>query len=138
MGGDDDALNFTGVKIPNGGKNFLTVYDTTPADGTATRNLFDASLPGGLTISADVLFAPGNHGASAGVVALYSEGQDALALLANNGGGGNNDVPTLSLIFQSPAETESCSSRLTLPGEQLSGRYQRHYRHRGQLRGPLV
>ena len=101
VGGDDTALNFTGVKIPNGGKSFLTIYDTTPGDGTATRNLFDASQPGGLTISADVLFAPGQHGASAGVVALYSEGQDALALLANNGGGGNHDVPKLSLIFQS-------------------------------------
>jgi hypothetical protein len=101
VGGNDDALNFTGVHIPNGGKSFLTIYDTTPADGTTTRNLFDASQPGGLTISADVLFAPGQHAASAGVVALYSEGQDALALLANNGGGGNNDVPKLSLIFQS-------------------------------------
>jgi len=74
------------------------VYDTTPGDGTATRNLFDAT--GGLTISADVLFAPGNHAASAGVVALYSEGQDGLALLASNGGGNNPDVPKFSLVFQ--------------------------------------
>ncbi len=101
VGGDDDALNFTGVRIPNGGKSFLTVYDTTPADGATTRNLFDASQPGGLTVSADVLFAPGNHSAAAGVVALYSEGQDALALLAHNGGGNNADVPKVSLIWQS-------------------------------------
>src|SRR6185436_9514142 len=58
VGGDDDALNFTGVQIPNGGKSFMTIYDTTPADGTATRNLFDARKPGGITVSADVLFAP--------------------------------------------------------------------------------
>ncbi|MEX0642813.1 MAG: PEP-CTERM sorting domain-containing protein [Pirellulales bacterium] len=101
VGGDDDALNFTGVGIPNGGKNFLTIYDTTPGDGTATRDLFDFSQPGGQTISADVLFTPGNHSASAGVVALFSEGQDALALLAHNGGGNNPDVPSLRLIFQS-------------------------------------
>ena len=109
VGGDDNALNFTGVKIPNGGKSFLTIYDTTPGPntlyggvlGSLTKNTFDAAAPGGLTISADVLFAPGTHAASAGVVALYSEGQDALALLAHNGGGGNNDVPKLSLIYQS-------------------------------------
>ncbi len=101
VGGDDNALNFTGVGIPNGGKSFLTIYDTTPADGIATRNLFNFSQPGGQTISADVLFAPGNHAADAGVVALYSEGQDALALVAHNGGGNNPDVPKLSLIFQS-------------------------------------
>ena len=101
VGGDDTALNFTGVRIPNGGKSFLTVYDTTPGDGTTTRNVFDASQPGGLTISADVLFAPGQHAADAGVVALYSEGQDALALVAHNGGNNNADVPKLSLIFRS-------------------------------------
>jgi PEP-CTERM motif-containing protein len=102
VGGDDDALNFTGVGIPNGGKSFLTIYDTTPADGTTTRNLFNAAQPGGITVSADVLFAPGNHTADAGVAALYSEGQDALVLAAHNGGGNNNDIPKLSLIFQSP------------------------------------
>src|SRR5262245_54928817 len=57
VGGKYDALNFTGVRIPNGGASFLTIYDTTPGDGTASRNLFDAT--GGLQISADVLFAPG-------------------------------------------------------------------------------
>jgi len=101
VGGDDNALNFTGVGIPNGGKNFLTVYDTTPADGTATRNLFDASQPGGFTLSADILFAPGNHPAAGGVVAMYNEGQDGLALLASNGAGNNHDFPNLSLVFQS-------------------------------------
>src|SRR5262245_32892864 len=50
VGGQYDALNFTGVKIPNGGASFLTIYDTTPGDGTANRNLFDAT--GGLQISA--------------------------------------------------------------------------------------
>jgi hypothetical protein len=97
VGGNDNALNFTGVRT-SGGASFLTVYDTTPADGTATRNLFDAT--GGLQISADILFAPGNHAASAGVVALYNEGQDGLALLANNGAGNNPDIPKVSLVFQ--------------------------------------
>jgi hypothetical protein len=99
--GDDTALNFTGVGIPNGGKSFLTIYDTTPGDGTATRNLFDASQPGGFTISADVLFAPGQHVAEAGVAALYSEGEDALVLVAHNSGGNNPDSSRLSLIYQS-------------------------------------
>lgn len=92
------ALNFSGPAV-NGGQSYLSIYDTTPGDGTATRNLFDAT--GGLTISADVLFTPGQHVDWGGVVALYSEGQDALALLLNNGGGSNADVPTLSLVFQS-------------------------------------
>lgn len=109
VGGDDYALNFTGVKIANGGESFLSIYDKTPGPttlyggvaGALTKNLFDATQPGGLTISADVLFAPGQHAAWGGVVALYSEGQDALALLANNAGGNNTDVPALSLIYQS-------------------------------------
>lgn len=99
VGGNDTALNFTGQRT-SGGASFLTIYDTTPGDGTATTNLFDASGPNGLTISADVLFAQGGHNSSGGVVALYDEGQDGLALLANNGGGSNADVPKLSLVFQ--------------------------------------
>src|SRR5262245_57883778 len=65
------ALNFTGPSI-SGGQSYLSIYDTTPADGTLTRNLFDASQPGGLQVSADILFV--KHNSSAGVVALYSEG----------------------------------------------------------------
>ena len=100
VGGNDDALNFTGVKIANGGASFLTIYDATPGDGTATRNLFDASVLGGITISADVLFAPGQHTAYAGVVSAYNEGQDGLALLAKNGGGNNPDSFSLDLVFR--------------------------------------
>jgi hypothetical protein len=96
-GGNDNALNFTGIRT-SGGASLLAIYDTTPGDGTATTNVFDAT--GGLTLSADVLFAPGNHNASGGVVALYNSGQDGLALLANNGGGSNADVPKLVLVFQ--------------------------------------
>jgi len=94
------ALNFSGPAI-NGGQSYLSIYDTTPADGTGTKDLFDAI--GGLTISADVLFAPAGstHQQWGGVVAMYNEGQDALALLAGNGGGNNADVPNLSLVFQS-------------------------------------
>lgn len=121
VGGDDDALNFTGVRIPNGGKNFLTVFDTTPADGPANRDLFDFSKPGGQTISADVLFAPGNHAGAAGVVALYSEDQYGLALLAHNGGGGNNDVPRLSLVFQSPGNAVLLESAGPFVGTTIQG-----------------
>ena len=96
--GNDNALNFTGIKTTSSGASFLSIYDTTPGDGIATRNLFTAT--GGLTLSADVLFAPGQHNASGGVVALYNEGQDGLALLANNGGGNNPDIPKVSLVFQ--------------------------------------
>ena len=94
------ALNFTGLKTTSSGASFLTIYDTTVADGTATKNLFDASIGTGIEVSADVLFTPGQHNASAGVVALYNEGQDALALLATNNGGNNPDVPKVSLIWQ--------------------------------------
>jgi hypothetical protein len=97
VGGDNTALNFTGLRIPNGGASFLSIYDTTPGNN-AQSNLFSAT--GGLTISADVLFAnAANHSASAGVVALYGGGQDGLALLASNRPG-TTDQPTLSLVFQ--------------------------------------
>ena len=111
LGGDDTALNFTGVRT-SGGASFLSIYDTTPLDGTATRNLFNAT--GGLEISADVLFTPGNHAVSAGVVALYNGGQDGLALLASNGGGNNPDVPKLSLVFQQSGAPTTLTS-ISLP-----------------------
>jgi hypothetical protein len=90
------ALNFTGPAV-SGGQSYLSVYDTTPEDGTATKNVFNAQT--GIVISADVLFV--KHSASGGVVALYNEGQDGLALLASNGGGNNLDIPKLSLVWQS-------------------------------------
>jgi hypothetical protein len=106
-GGPFNALNFTG-DAPSGGQSYLSIFDTTPGDGTATRNLFNAI--GGLQVSADVLFTPGQHNALGGVVALYNEGQDALALLANNAGGNNPDVPRLSLIFQAPGKGTTLAS----------------------------
>jgi hypothetical protein len=90
------AMNFMGPAI-SGGQSYMSVYDTTVADGTATKNLFDASQQ--LTISADVLFTI--HNTSGGVFALYNEGQDAIALLANNAGGNNPDHAYLSLVWQS-------------------------------------
>lgn len=93
------ALNFTGPAV-SGGQSYLSIYDTTPADGTTTKNVFDASVPGGLQLSADVLFV--KHSSSAGVVSLYNEGQDGLALLAHNGDGNNADNATVDLVFQSP------------------------------------
>src|SRR6266542_4543858 len=95
--GDDTALNFTGIRT-SGGASFLSIYDTTPADKTTTKNLFDASAPGGLTLSADVLFAETSHSVAGGVVALYNEGQDGLALLAKTAG--NTDDARLDLVFQ--------------------------------------
>jgi len=92
------ALNFTGSGIPNGGQTFLSIYDNLTVAG---HNLFNASVAGGLTISADVLFANPQHQSTGGVVALYNEGQDGLALLARQGGGNNHDFPNLSLVWQS-------------------------------------
>ena len=106
-GGPFNALNFTG-DAPSGGQSYMSIYDTTPGDGTATRNLFNAI--GGLQVSADVLFTPGQHNTLGGVVALYNQGQDALALLANNAGGNNPDVPRLSLIFQAPGQGTALTS----------------------------
>jgi MYXO-CTERM domain-containing protein len=91
------ALNFSG-NSPSGGQSYMAVYDTTPGN-VAPTNLFNASQ--GLTISADVLFTENTHNTSAGVVSLYAEGQDGLALLANNVGGTQTDVPKLDLIWQS-------------------------------------
>ncbi|HTM56215.1 MAG TPA: PEP-CTERM sorting domain-containing protein [Pirellulales bacterium] len=91
------ALNFTGNSA-NGGQSYMAVYDSTPGDINPT-SLFDAT--NGLTVSADVLFASNVHSVSAGVVAMYNEGQDALSLLAHQGGGNNLDHARLDLIFQS-------------------------------------
>ena len=94
------ALNFTGPAI-SGGQSYLSIYDTTPGDGTATMNTFNAGVAGGITLSTDVLFAPGQHAQSGGLVALYGDGQDGLALLAKNGGGNNLDDVEFSLVFKS-------------------------------------
>jgi len=107
------ALNFTG-NSPSGGQSYMAVYDTTPGD-IAPRDVFDASQ-GGLTISADVLFAHPGHSVSGGVVALYTEGQDALALVAHQGGGNNPDHARLELIFQSAGVGTLLLSSADLPG----------------------
>jgi hypothetical protein len=109
------ALNFTGQKIPNGGQTFLSIYDKTPGDGTATRNTFDASQPGGIKISADVLFANPGHQSYGGVVSMYNEGHNGLGLLAYQGGGNNPDIPKLSLVWQ------SAGSGTTLTSVSLTG-----------------
>jgi hypothetical protein len=108
------ALNFTALRVPSGGQSFLSIYDTTPGDGLATKDLFDATL-GGLEVSADVLFAnPVNHTSSGGVVALYNEGQDALALLVTQGPGNNPDAAKLSLIWQTAGSGTELAS-ISLP-----------------------
>ena len=105
------ALNFTG-NSPAAGQSYLSIYDETPGDVLPT-NLFDAT--NGITVSADVLFAHPGHSVSAGVVAMYNEGQDALALLAHQGGGNNPDHARLDLIFQSAAQGTQLAS-INLPG----------------------
>jgi hypothetical protein len=112
--GTQTSLNFTGPN-QSGGVTYLTLYDTTPADGAATTDTFDASVPGGLTISADVLFAS-NHGAGGGVVALYGEGQDGLALILNNAG--NTETGSLELVYRSPGQGDLLISSAELtPGD---------------------
>ncbi|MCE9554113.1 MAG: PEP-CTERM sorting domain-containing protein [Planctomycetes bacterium] len=123
VGGNYDALNFTGLRLGGGlaGASFLSIYDQTP-NVNATKNLFDASVPGGLTISADVLFSPGTHTASAGIVTLYSGGQNGLALLAKNGGGNNPDVSQLDLVFQTNGTgTVIQSTSVGSSGTQFTG-----------------
>ena len=99
-----DALNFTGPTI-NGRQNYLTIFDTTPANGATTQDKFtlgpNAQSP--LTIIADFMFAGPGHNVSAGIVALYGEGNDGLALLANNVSGNNpntDDHSFVSLIYK--------------------------------------
>jgi hypothetical protein len=77
----------------------MSIYDTTPGDGTATKNTFQGN---GLQVSADVLFV--KHNTSGGVVALYNEGQDGLALVAHNGDGTNADHARVDLVFQSQGQ----------------------------------
>ena len=115
-GGDNTALNFTGQRT-SGGASFLSIYDTTPGNN-AQSNLFSAV--GGLQLSADVLFAPGQHSASGGLVALYNGGQDGLALLASNGGGNNLDVPKFSLVFQQSGAPTTLTS-INLVGTSFLG-----------------
>lgn len=103
------ALNFTGPSI-SGGQSYLTVYDTTPADGTATRNLFQAN---GLHLGTDILFV--KHNVSAGLVVMYSEGQDGLALLAHNGAGNNSDHAQLDLVWMSNGGGQQLLSTANLP-----------------------
>ena len=105
------ALNFTG-NSPAAGQSYMSIYDTTPGN-IAPTDLFDAAQ--GLTVSADVLFARSGHSVSGGVVAMYNEGQDALALLAHQGGGNNPDHARLDLIFQSAGEGTQLAS-INLPG----------------------
>jgi len=61
------ALNFTGPSI-SGGQSYLSIYDTTPADGAATKNVFDATAQT-LRVSADVLFVV--QGLSVAIVNCY-------------------------------------------------------------------
>jgi hypothetical protein len=116
------AINVTGPSI-SGGQTYLTVYDTTPGPttpygnppvlGGLTQNLFDASQPGGLQISVDVLFV--KHNVSAGIVALYNEGHNGLALLANNADGNNPDLTKLDLVFQSQGNGTELLTSVALP-----------------------
>jgi hypothetical protein len=105
--GSFTALNFTGDS-PSGGQSYLTIYDTTPADGTATRNLFSAT--GGLTISADVMMPGDSHASCGGVVVAYRGNQDGLALLACDRIGNNADSAKFSLIFQAGGQGIQLSS----------------------------
>jgi hypothetical protein len=116
-GGDNTSLNFTGQRIGSGNASFLSIYDTTPGDN-AQSNLFSAV--GGLELSADVLFAPGQHAAAGGIVALYNGGQDGLALLASNGGGNNADAASLSLVFQQAGDPTALTS-INLAGATFLG-----------------
>ena len=95
-----DALNFTGPTV-NGRQSYLTIFDTTPADGTATKDTFALGTPQNhLQIVADVLFAGPGHSVSAGILAMYNDGNDGLALLAHNGGGNNPDHSFVSIVYQ--------------------------------------
>jgi hypothetical protein len=106
VGGNDTALNFTGVKTTSSGASFMAIYDTTPqanvvgaGQNAAGQNVFTAT-PGGIRISTDILFGHNGHAVSGGIVAMYNEGLDGLALLAGNGGGNNPDKNSLNLVFQ--------------------------------------
>jgi PEP-CTERM motif len=107
--GSYTAMNFTGPSI-SGGQSYLSIYDTTPADGSATKNVFDAQI--GIVVSADVLFV--KHNVSGGVVAFYNEGQNGLALLANNRDGSNTDFAKLNLVWQSTGSGQVLQS-INLP-----------------------
>ena len=91
------SLNFTGPSV-SGGQAYVALYDTTPGDGSATDNLFNFGAAGGVTISQDVLFV--KHNSSVGIVTMFNDGEDGLALLANNRDGNNTDFSKLSLIYK--------------------------------------
>lgn len=92
-GGPFQALNVTGPAV-SGGQSYISVYDNLSVPG---HNFFPAT-GAGLEIFTDVLFV--KHNASGGVLALYNDGADGLALLANQADGNNPDHTRVSLIFQ--------------------------------------
>ena len=104
------TLNFTGPSV-SGGQAYVTLYDTTPAD--VAPSLFDFGVAGGLTISQDILFI--KHSTSVGLLTMFNQGQDGLALLAHNGDGNNPDHGRMSLIFQNGGTGIEVASTGNLP-----------------------
>jgi hypothetical protein len=110
--GPYSAINFTGPSI-SGGQSYLTIYDKTPLDGNTTKNTFTGTAGDHLILNTDVLFV--KHNVSAGIVALYNEGQDGLALLAHNGDGNNADHSRIDLVWQSPGSGTVLLGSVNLP-----------------------
>jgi hypothetical protein len=88
------SMNFTGSSGA-AGDTWITVYDQTPGDGTATENTY-----GSIILNADVLIHAFNNKKGAGVTALFNEGlnQKGLALVVYDGG--NTDSLALGTISQ--------------------------------------
>jgi hypothetical protein len=97
------AMNFTGTGASSG-DTWITVYDSTPADGSV-QNAF-----GSVHLSSDVLIHTYNNRKGAGLVALLNEGpgQKGLALLMFNSG--NSDSLALGTVDQASAAFTSLAT----------------------------
>lgn len=103
--GTNNALNFTGEDNNASPKGRVTIFDTTPIDGTV-KNLFS----GDMTMSADILISRFNNGKGAGLVTLFNEGagNTGLALFLTNAG--NSDSFSIKLEQQTGVDVTNLSN----------------------------
>ena len=83
----------------------MTVYDTTPIDGTV-KNMFS----GNMSMSADILISRFNNGKGGGLVTMFNEGagNTGIALFLTNAG--NSDSFSVKLQQQTGVSTSNLSS----------------------------
>lgn len=93
--GTNTALNFTGSDTNASPLGRVTLYDTTPIDGTV-KNMFS----GNMSMSADILISRYNDGKGAGLVTMFNEGAGKTGLALFLQSAGNTDGYSIRLEQQ--------------------------------------